>query len=169
MFGKWFKTPRQKVYGGGALALLFLALIGSLVPDESGDVAPSEITPESSEPTGVPVNVAPTPEASGTAKAWHEYPKITDKTMVEWGQATDEVRLATAGELIAKAWTAKILTPELQASLKKPDDIRPFAEDLKTVLDKSLTESGDEPPAVSLEQSSVFVMIDLGWIPDRAE
>lgn len=107
-------------------------------------------------PVAETVPQAPEPEA----KKWYKGGTLHQLTLADWNQATDENKLATAGDFIANSWTKGSFNDEIQASINTVEDIKPYAERLVTEIDST---AGDGANDISVVQTAAAIMILMEW------
>lgn len=116
---------------------------------------PPQSMPTPSAETGIPGNIVST--------EWYEGGTLHQSTMRQWKSATEANKLATVADMVT------VVKPELLT----PDQVRPYAEDLKTCVEKTGEESSGadavEKEAESMiEQSTVaeiaaLCVVLMGW------
>lgn len=103
------------------------------------------------------------------AAEWYEGGTLHQATALQWQKASDANKLATCGDLVSVMYKNKSLKPEMQRSIKKMDDIKLLASQLKNGLDeafKPLSPSKKNTETYKnqmVADASVMLMVVAGW------
>jgi hypothetical protein len=86
-------------------------------------------------------------EAVSKKQKWYEGGTLHNENGLAWQNATPANRLATCADFVAKAWETRQLNDTLMRNIKSMDDMRQYAQELKTCLDEAF--ASDPNPATN--------------------
>lgn len=116
----------------------------------------------------MPVNLSVVPHVQ--AAEWYEGGTLHQATALEWQQASDANKLATAADIAASAYTKKLLKPDLQNAVTGVDSLLPLAYNLVKGLDAAFEPDPDpETNRVMFANQKVsdfmvMLMASQGWL-----
>ncbi|WKD23582.1 hypothetical protein NDQ71_00275 [Pseudoalteromonas sp. KG3] len=82
-----------------------------------------------------------------------------------WVSYTSDQKLAISANILAHFWTEETLSPNIKNSIKKMDDLKPYAKELVVALDEFYI-GGDQQLTAnqSLSQTAVMLLTLMKWI-----
>lgn len=101
---------------------------------------------------------------------WYEGGSLHNANAIEWQQADDDNKLATAGDLIAAAYQKGMLKSSLTNQISGVDDIRPLAEELMNQLDAAFEPESDPEQNQKMyanqkvNESAAMLLMMMGWV-----
>lgn len=173
----WF--GRNIIAGVGAsFAFSLVVIVDISLSDPAGQLAEKQASKEAevaasvAEPIVEPVEAVVDISESMPSKAaeWYEGGTLHQGNGLDWQQASYENKLATAGDLIAAAYTRKKLSPELQKAISGTDDMKVMAQELVKQLDeafKAEPNAEENRKLFSNQQVAYFaamIMAMSGWL-----
>ncbi|RUR27716.1 hypothetical protein [Vreelandella nanhaiensis] len=101
---------------------------------------------------------------------WYEGGTLHEASALEWQQATDGNKLATAGDLFAVLMQNGYITSSITSQIKGVSDLRRFSQELANQLDDAFQPDPDPEENRRLfanqkvNESAVLIMTMMGWI-----
>ncbi|WP_286985963.1 hypothetical protein [Halomonas sp.] len=101
---------------------------------------------------------------------WYEGGSLHAESALAWQDADYENKLATAGDMIATAFSQGMLKDSIASKINGMDDIRSLAEELVNQLDEAF--SPEEDPDLNrqlfanqkVNETAVMVLMMMGWV-----
>lgn len=88
---------------------------------------------------------------SSYAAEWYEGGTLKDTQGSEWLHASEENKIASAGELLIDMYEIDMLDTVMYPGVESVDDLRPYAERLVMYTDKAINKANED--AESLEEA----------------
>lgn len=114
--------------------------------------------------------VATAPVQLAAAAEWYEGGTLHSATALEWQQASEANKLATAADLAATVYKNKLFKPEIQNAVTGVDSFLPLANGLVKGLDAAFEPDPDPETnrtmfaSQKVNETSVMLMMTMGWL-----
>lgn len=118
--------------------------------------------------TALPISISPVSHVQ--AAEWYEGGTLHQASALEWQEATQANKLATAGDFVATAFKNELFIPEIQSSLTSTEHMKFLAQKLVEQLDDAF--AADPDPELNRKlfanqqvgSSSAMIMAMSGWV-----